>query len=180
MSNSAPDEFSIEDPLCNSSLGSMVTLDYVTPLTNDGDLILLIDRGLEQRERDTVCVTKVKGYADAEMVRVGHVLGLDELGNDATDEAADFGRRRVDPAVIDARCKLSGVCRRWYPIILNLHRFFIAISRAVVNPVDCEWRRLVHAVRNHAVLPGPAVIWTSDWVSFLPAAITAEDVGAWP
>ena len=34
MSNSAPDEFSIEDPLCNSSLGSMVTLDYVTPLTS--------------------------------------------------------------------------------------------------------------------------------------------------
>ena len=31
MSNSAPDEFSIEDPLCNSSLESMVTLDYVTP-----------------------------------------------------------------------------------------------------------------------------------------------------
>ena len=34
MSNSAPDEFSIKDPLCNSSLGSMVTLDYVTPLTH--------------------------------------------------------------------------------------------------------------------------------------------------
>ena len=33
MSNSAPDEISIDDPLCNSSLGSMVTLDYVTPLT---------------------------------------------------------------------------------------------------------------------------------------------------
>ena len=33
MSNSAPDEISIEDPLCSSSLGSMVTLDYVTPLT---------------------------------------------------------------------------------------------------------------------------------------------------
>ena len=33
MSNPAPDEFSIEDPLCNSSLGSMVTLDNVTPLT---------------------------------------------------------------------------------------------------------------------------------------------------
>ena len=27
MSNSAPDEFSIKDPLCNSSLGSMVTLE---------------------------------------------------------------------------------------------------------------------------------------------------------
>ena len=34
MSTSAPDEISIEDPLCNSSLGSMVTLDYVTPLTS--------------------------------------------------------------------------------------------------------------------------------------------------
>ena len=33
MSNSAPDEFSIENPLCNSNLGSMVTLDYETPLT---------------------------------------------------------------------------------------------------------------------------------------------------
>ena len=33
MSIPAPDEISIEDPLCDSSLGSMVTLDYVTPLT---------------------------------------------------------------------------------------------------------------------------------------------------
>ena len=33
MSIPAPDEISIEDPLCNSSLGSMVTLDYVTHLT---------------------------------------------------------------------------------------------------------------------------------------------------
>ena len=36
MSIPAPDEISIEDPLCNSSLGSMVTLDYVTPLTGGG------------------------------------------------------------------------------------------------------------------------------------------------
>ena len=28
-----PDENSMEDPLCNSSFGSMVTLDYVTPDT---------------------------------------------------------------------------------------------------------------------------------------------------
>ena len=47
--------------------------------------------------------------------------------------AADFGRRRVGPAVVDARRNLSGVCGRWYPVILDLHRFFIAISRAVVN-----------------------------------------------
>ena len=43
---------------------------------------------------------------------------LPYLGNDAADEAADFGRRRVSPAVIDARRNLSGVCGRWYPVFL--------------------------------------------------------------
>ena len=44
-----------------------------------------------------------------------------------------FGRGRVGNLVIDARRNLSGVCGRWYPVILDHHRFFIAISRAVVN-----------------------------------------------
>ena len=96
---------------------------------------------------------------------------VDRLGNDAADEAADFGRGRVCNAVIDARRDLSGVCGRWYPVPLDLHRFFIAISRAVVNhdggdgtaPDPLVWsadalpkrRRLVHAVRDRAFLPGP-------------------------
>ena len=29
-----PDENSMEDPLCNSAIGSMVSLDYVTPDTS--------------------------------------------------------------------------------------------------------------------------------------------------
>ena len=33
MSTSAPDEMSVQNPLCDSSLGSVVTSDYVTPLT---------------------------------------------------------------------------------------------------------------------------------------------------
>ena len=33
MSTSAPDEMSVPNPLCDSSLGSVVTSDYVTPLT---------------------------------------------------------------------------------------------------------------------------------------------------
>ena len=70
------------------------------------------DRVLQQREKDTVCVTKVKGHAV---------------------EAAEFGRCRVDLAVIDARRNLSGVCRRWYPIHWELHRFFIANSRVVAK-----------------------------------------------
>ena len=33
MSTLVPDENSMEDPLCNFSFGSMVSLDYVTPDT---------------------------------------------------------------------------------------------------------------------------------------------------
>ena len=50
---------------------------------NDGDLIMLIDRVRELKERDTVRVTKVKGHAGAEMVRVGQVRELDKLGTDS-------------------------------------------------------------------------------------------------
>ena len=41
-------------------------------------------------------------------------------------------------------------------------------------------RRLVHAVRNDAVRPGPVCISTSDCISLPPSAVFAEDVGAWP
>ena len=147
-------------------------------LVKDGDLLLLIERMLHLRGLDTVPITKVKGHADEEMVLDGQVRDVDRLGNDAVDEAADFGRRRVGPAVIDARRNLSGVCGRWYPVILDFHLFFIAISRAVVNhdgrdgiaPDPLVWsagahpkrRRLVHAVRDQAFLPGPPNIWDSE------------------
>ena len=93
----------------------------------------MIDCILQRRGLDTVCVSKVKGHADCGMVQHGQVRRDYRLGNDAADEAADFGRRRVSPVVIDACRNFSGVCGRWYPVILDLHRFFIAISRAVVN-----------------------------------------------
>ena len=108
------------------------------------------------------------------------------------DEAADVGRRRVGNAVIDARRNLSGVCGRWYLVILDLHRFFISISRAVVNhdghegnapdpPVGALPKRggLVHAVRDRAFLTGPPCIWDSGWVNFSASAICAEDVAQW-
>ena len=131
-------------------------------------------------------ISKVKGHADDAMVLHGQVRRDDRLGNDAADEAADFGRRRVSPAVIDARRNLSGVCGHWYPFIFDLHRFFIAIARAVVNhddlggtaPNPLVWsagalrkrRRLVHAVRDRAFLPGPPGIWHSEWFQ-VPASV---------
>ena len=67
---------------------------------------------------------------------------------------------------------VDGIRSFWYCIV------FIAISRAVVNHVDgagtaldpLVWsagalpkrRRLVHAVRDHAFLPGPAAIWYGE------------------
>ena len=123
-------------------------------LVKDGDLLLLIERMLCLLGLDTVRISQVKGHADDDLVRAGRVRDLDRLGNNGADESADFGRRRVGNAVIDARRNLSGVCGRWYPVILgvidarrnhsgvcarwrpvvlSLHRFFIATARAVVN-----------------------------------------------
>ena len=165
-------------------------------LRNDGDLLLLIDRMIRRRGAGTVRISKVKGHADEIMVRTGQVRDIDRLGNNAADEAADFGRRRVNHAVIDARRNLSGVCNRWYPVILDLHRFFIAVSRAVVNfdggpgtaPDPLVWsagslpkrRRLVHAVRDDAFLPGPPGLWDSEWVTFAAPVLTDDDIALWP
>ena len=157
-------------------------------LVNDGDLLLLLHRMLHLRGLDTV---RIKGHADDAMVLDGQVREDDTLGDDAADLAADFGRRRVGNAVIDARRNLSGICGRWYPVLLDLHRFFMAISRAVVNhdgrdgtaPDPLVWsagalskrRRLDHAVRDRFFLPGPG-IWDSEWVTIPASVICAEDV----
>ena len=165
-------------------------------LVKDGDLLFLFQRMLRLGGLDTVRITKVKGHADDGMVLDGRVREIDRLGNNAADEAADFGRGEVGNAVMDSRRNLSGVCGRWYPVILDLHRFFIAISRAVVNhdgrdgtaPDLLVWsagglpkrRRLVHAVRDRAFLPGPPVIWDSEWVTGPPSAICDEDIAHRP
>ena len=101
---------------------------------------------------------------------------LNRLGNNGADEAADFGRGRVPWWIIDARRNYSGVCARWRPLVLVLHRFFLAIARAVVNhdgvaglaldpmvwsvggaPKRC---RVVYAVRDRTFLPG---CWDLGW-----------------
>ena len=66
-------------------------------LVNDGDLLLLVQRILQ-------------GHADESMVLDGRVRDVDRLGNNAAGDAADFRRRSVCNAVIDARRNLSGVC----------------------------------------------------------------------
>ena len=94
-------------------------------LVNDGDLLLLDDRMLRLGGLDTVRITEVKGHADEGMVLDGRVRDQDRSGNNSADETADFGRRRVDLAVVNAGRSLSGVCGRWYPLLLSLHSFLM-------------------------------------------------------
>ena len=82
---------------------------------------------LRLRELDTVRISKVKGHADEALVRVGRARDLDRLGDDGADEAADFGRRRLPQWIIDARRNYSGMCARWRPVVLVLHRFLLPL-----------------------------------------------------
>ena len=41
-------------------------------------------------------------------------------------------------------------------------------------------RRLVHAVRDRAFLPGPLGIWDSEWVTVPATVICVDDIAHWP
>ena len=106
-------------------------------LTFDGDFITVIERMIHQRGVRSVRVSVVKGHADDDMVAVGRVRIEDRVGRDLADTAADFGRRRVSDFVTNVRGRCLSACSSWYPVVLELHRFFIAIARAAVYEDGC-------------------------------------------
>ena len=67
------------------------------------------------------------------MVRDRRVRLLDKIGNDMADRAADFGRRRVQPSIIDLKRQVLSACGAWYPLFLTYTGSFIAIARKAVN-----------------------------------------------
>ena len=97
------------------------------PLVKDGDLLANINSMLCFRGLDTVKVSKVKGHATHAMVANGDVRLEDLIGNDGADTAADFGRLRQQDDVITARRDLLRTRRHWYLIILELHKFMVAM-----------------------------------------------------
>ena len=54
-------------------------------------------------------------------------------GISEADTAADLGRRHQSEVLIDARRRLLKARSLWYPIMLDLHRFMIAVARVSVN-----------------------------------------------
>ena len=147
---------------------------------------------------DTVKVSKVKGHATRAMVTSGDVRLEDLIGNNGADAAADLGRLRQHDDVITARRNLLRVRRLWYPIMLDLHRFMVAISRIEVNhdgfggtaPDAMVWDKggvaktrapSFRLIVDYATLPGPPNFLSSAlgvlWILF---QLLHEDVAAWP
>ena len=103
------------------------------PLVNDGDLVALVQYMIRTRGRETVRVTEVKEHAEDRDVQQGRVRLEDQVGNAEADAAADLGRRHQSEVLIDARRRLLKARSYWYPIMLDLHRFMIAVARVPVN-----------------------------------------------
>ena len=54
---------------------------------------------------------------------------VDKFGNDEADIEADLRRRQQSEEVMDVRRALVNARSFWYTIMLQLHRFMIAVSR---------------------------------------------------
>ena len=118
------------------SIGRLLDRDSLVrplPLVKDGDLIALARYMVCTRGRETVRVTKVKGHAEGVDVQQGRVRLADQQGNSEADAAADLGRRHQSEVLIDARRRLLKAHSLWYPIMLDQHRFMIAVARVSVN-----------------------------------------------
>ena len=135
------------------------------PLVKDGDLHATIHSMLSLRGFDTVTVSKVKGHATRAMVDNGDVRLEDLVGNNGADAAADFGRLRQQDDVITARRDHLRVRRYWYPIMIDLHEFMVAISRIEVN---------------HDGFGGTApdaMVWRSRWYRQTSCLFFSSDCG---
>ena len=105
---------------------------------HDGDLLRLVQFALVWRGRGLPRFPRLR------VVLMMPWSGI-RLGNDAAEEAAEFGRRRLGCGVLDARRCLREVSGRWYSVVCGLHHFFIAFSRAVVNE-DGQGGTAIHPV----------------------------------
>ena len=111
----------------------------------------------------------------------GRVRLEDQLGNAEADTVADLGRRHQSEVLIDAKRRLLKVRSHWYPIMLQLHRFIIAVATVTVNhdgrggtaPDPLVWdqdgpkkaRKLgIWVIVDLASLPGPPGFLSGPWI----------------
>ena len=181
------------------SIGRLLDHDSLVkplPLVKDGDLIALVQYMIRTRGRETVRVTKVTGHADDVDVQQGRVRLLEQQGNSEAGTAADLGRRHQSEVLVDALRRLLKARSYWYPIMLDLHRFMIAVARVSVNhdgrggtaPDPLVWdqgsrpnaRKLAIRVNlDLASLPGRLGFLNGPWIQVHGGHISRIDVAAW-
>ena len=99
-----------------------------------GILNTVVQHFIQVQGLDTVRVTNVEEHASEADVEQGRVREEDRLGN--AEAAANLGRRLQSEVVMDAGRSLLNAWEQWYPFILQLHRFTVAVSWVSVNHND--------------------------------------------
>ena len=121
---------------CHLGIDNLNVAGSIDKLLDRGCLVkplnFVKDGDFQARGRDTVRVTKGRVHATDADVEQDRVLA-DKVGNAEADAAVDLGRRHQSELLMDVRRNLLKVRNHWYPIMLQLHRFMIAVARVTVN-----------------------------------------------
>ena len=136
-------------------------------------------------------------HAEDVDVQEGRVGLEDQVGNAEADAAADEGRRHQSEVLIDAKRRLLQARSYWYPIMLDVQRFMIAVARVAVNhdgkggtaPDHLVWdqggrpkaRKLDLRVNvDLASLRRPAGFLSGPWIQVHGGHISGADIAASP
>ena len=113
------------------------------------------------------------------------------------DTAADLGKLKQHDGFISARRAVFQAGRHWYPTMVDLHKFIVAVSKIEVNndgygggtaPAATVWGNgSILKVRSASIwvivdasLPGPPGFWDSSWCSLSCSPTTQENVAVLP
>ena len=135
-------------------VGVLASLSLVT----DGDLLLRVQQLVCWRGIANAAVSKVKGHADE---------GLGSLGQSFVRSTVLVIMKRMLPLLwVGCVCTilllwLPGA--RWYPVVRELHRFFIAIARSVLNDDGMSGTTLHPVVWSAAANPKRRKVEQGRW-----------------